>query len=78
MHKAVYNSRMGKHLNSKARAIRLPIELWERLEALSEADGASVNEHVRRRLDRSFLRDSQSHKTPDFAHNLTEGGIFDG
>lgn len=47
---------MGKHLNSRVRAIRLSNELWGRIEA--EADGLdmSVNEFVRRRLAKSFER----------------------
>lgn len=47
---------MGKHVNSRVRAIRLSNELWRRIEA--EADGLdmSVNEFVRRRLARSFER----------------------
>lgn len=47
---------MGKHLNSRVRAIRLSNELWGRIEV--EADGLdmSVNEFVRRRLVKSFER----------------------
>lgn len=60
---------MGKHVNSRVRAIRLSNELWGRIEAEAEGLGMSVNEFVRRRLARGFERAQENRKPFEMDRN---------
>lgn len=53
---------MGRHVNSRARAIRLPNDLWERIEEEAGGLNMSVNEFVRRRLSTGFPRVRENRK----------------
>ncbi len=62
VHKAVHYHCMGKHVNSRSRAIRLSNDQWSAIETAAGELGMSVNEFVARRLAASS-RVSQNRKT---------------
>ncbi len=56
---------MGEHKSSRVRTIRLPNELWDRVEADADGLGLTANAVVHRRLTKSFERVPELRKTEE-------------
>lgn len=63
---------MGKHINSLSKAVRLPTELWEVIDAQAEAAGESRNRFLAKRIDRSVRAGHSGRKTVDLHHKAEE------
>jgi predicted DNA-binding protein len=59
---------MGKHQGSKAYGLRLPNEVWDRIDAAAAALGMSRNEYLARCITTAVSRGREHRKTVEIGH----------